>query len=167
MADDHKAPAAAAAAPPAAGGSGGLMGGLLGVVAGGLILVLALFAMVNYLALRHYQRFDWTGSKLYTLSEKSENVLKDLQKDIELVVVLNPGSQNYTAVDELLDRYVAANPQRISRRDLDAAASAAGRGERRLSHSREDSCWRRPGTGRRSRAARACSSSTPARARSR
>ena len=41
MADDHKAPAAAAAAPPAAGGSGGLMGGLLGVVAGGLILVLA------------------------------------------------------------------------------------------------------------------------------
>lgn len=87
----------------------------------GVLIVLAIFAMANYLSMRHYQRFDATSSKLYTLSEKTENVLRDLDRDIDLVVLLNPASELYTAIDELLDRYVAANPARLERRDLDAA----------------------------------------------
>ncbi|MEM9593538.1 MAG: GldG family protein [Acidobacteriota bacterium] len=87
----------------------------------GVLVVLVLYGMVNYLSTRHYERFDWTGSKLYTLSQKSKNVLAELDRDIDLVVLMNPGSEVYTATDELLDRYVAANPQRIRRRDLDAA----------------------------------------------
>ena len=87
----------------------------------GVLIVLLIFVMANYLSMRHYQRFDATGSKLYTLSEKTENVLRDLDRDIDLVVLLNPASEVYTAVDELLDRYVAVNPSRLERRDLDAA----------------------------------------------
>jgi len=30
----------------------------------------------NWIGYRHYARSDWTSSKLYTLSEKSKNVLK-------------------------------------------------------------------------------------------
>lgn len=87
----------------------------------GVVVILAIYAMVNYLALRHYERFDWTSAGLYTLSEKSEKIVADLDRDIDLVVLLDPASAVYPAIDELVDRYVAANPERIARRDLDAA----------------------------------------------
>jgi len=87
----------------------------------GVILALALFAMVNYLGLRHYQRFDWTSSQIYSLSEKSENVLGALDRPIDLIVFLNPGSQIYPAVDELLSRYEAANPELVDKRVVDPA----------------------------------------------
>ncbi len=87
----------------------------------GVMLALALFGMVNYLALRHYQRFDWTRSKLYTLSEKSLSVARGIDRDLELVIFLNPASELYGAVDELLSRYAAANPQHIKKRQIDPA----------------------------------------------
>ncbi|MEM8929752.1 MAG: GldG family protein [Acidobacteriota bacterium] len=87
----------------------------------GVVVVLVLYGLVNYLAMRHYQRFDWTSASLYTLSEKSKAVLQDLDRDIDLVFLLDPSSPVYSAVDELADRYVASNPARIARRDLDAA----------------------------------------------
>lgn len=92
-----------------------------GILSAGVLVVLALVLMFNYLSFRHFKRFDWTGSKIYTLSEKSLGVLGSLDKNIELVMVLSPGSQLYTSTNELLDRYVAANPQHIKRRDLDPA----------------------------------------------
>ncbi len=96
-----------------------------GILSAGVLLVLALLVMFNYLSFRHFKRFDWTGSKIYTLSEKSLGVLKGLDKNIELVMVLSPnsqlGSQVYTSTNELVDRYVAANPQYIKRRNLDPA----------------------------------------------
>lgn len=87
----------------------------------GILIVTALFLMVNYLGMRHYKRWDWTSAQLYTLSEKSKQVVKDLDHDVDIVVLLNPASELYTAVSELLDRFVAENPGRITRRDLDAA----------------------------------------------
>ena len=51
-------------------------------VGAGIVLVLALFAMVNYLAMRHYQRFDWTSSKLYSLSEKTLSVARGIDREI-------------------------------------------------------------------------------------
>ncbi|MDA8017386.1 MAG: GldG family protein [Thermoanaerobaculia bacterium] len=90
----------------------------------GVVVVLALFALVNYLGLRHYERFDWTGSDIYTLSEKSEKIVQGLDRDVQLIVLLDPSAPSYAQVDELVDRYVAANPARIVRRDLDRAKSA-------------------------------------------
>ncbi|MCG8459757.1 MAG: Gldg family protein [Holophagales bacterium] len=87
----------------------------------GVIVVLALFAMANYLSMRHYWRADWTSSSLYTLSEKSETLVRDLDRDVDIVVLLSRESELYAAMDELIDRYVAANPERMSRRDLDSA----------------------------------------------
>lgn len=96
-----------------------------GTLSAGVLLILALVLMFNYLSFRHFKRFDWTGGKIYTLSEKSLGVLRGLDKNIELVTVLSPSSQLgsavYTSTDELVDRYVAANPQRIKRRNLDPA----------------------------------------------
>lgn len=85
----------------------------------GIVLAVALFGMVNYLAYRHYKRFDWTESKLYSLSEKSQKVVEGLDREVEAIIFLSPGSELYTATDELLSRYAAANPKYFKKRTID------------------------------------------------
>lgn len=87
----------------------------------GAVLALLLFAMVNYLALRHYKRFDWTSSKIYSLSQKTQSVLATIDRKVDLVIFLDPSSQLYPAVDELLSRYEAVNPARLKKRAIDPA----------------------------------------------
>lgn len=73
----------------------------------GAALVLALVVMVNYLSWKYYQRFDWTSQELYTLSEKSKNVVAALEEPIEAVVFMSPGEPLFEPVRELLSRYAA------------------------------------------------------------
>ena len=87
----------------------------------GVLMALALYGMVNYLSYRHYQRADWTSSQLYTLSEKSLNVVRDLDRDVDMVLFLSPTSELYDAASELVDRYAAANSARIRKREIDPA----------------------------------------------
>lgn len=75
----------------------------------GLILVVGLVFMANWLGGRHYQRWDWTSTKLYSLSEKSLNLVGSLEEDIEVVVFMVPGGPLYDQVHELLSRYEAAS----------------------------------------------------------
>jgi hypothetical protein len=79
----------------------------------GLILVIGLVVMVNWLGGRHYQRWDWTSTGLYSLSEKSLNLVAGLETDVEVVVFMVPGGPLYDQVHELLTRYEAAS-DRIS-----------------------------------------------------
>lgn len=90
----------------------------------GVLLALALLLIVNYFGWKYHTRFDWTGSQLYTLSEKSLNILGDLDRDVEAVVFLSPGDELYDPVMELLARYEAASP-RVSVRTLDVEKNPA------------------------------------------
>ena len=81
-----------------------ISGGTLGA---GVILVAALVGIVNYFGMKYYQRFDWTGSKLYTLSEKTTNVLGNLSRDVEVTVFMRPQSELFASSRELLERYAA------------------------------------------------------------
>jgi ABC-2 type transport system permease protein len=73
------------------------------------LVVTAIVLMLNYLAFRHYQRFDWTSQGLYTLSPKSKTVLRELNKDIDLYVFMSRGEGSFGSTDELLKRYAAAS----------------------------------------------------------
>jgi ABC-type uncharacterized transport system involved in gliding motility auxiliary subunit len=75
----------------------------------GVLLMVALLVIVNYLAFRHYERFDWTRSGLYTLSDKTKQVLSHLDVDIEAVMFMDPGAEIYPPTKELLARYAAAS----------------------------------------------------------
>ena len=86
----------------------------------GAILILVLFVMVNYLAIRHYQRFDWTSDKIYSLSKKSLAVVEGIDQEIDLVVFVGPDSPVYAPINELLSSYAAANPK-LSKREVDPA----------------------------------------------
>jgi len=74
-----------------------------------ILLAVILVLMVNWLSYRQYQRFDWTGSNIYTLSEKSVNVLSDLDTDVQIVVFMTPSTPLFSEVKELLARYQAAS----------------------------------------------------------
>ena len=80
---------------------------LSGVV--GVVLAIALTVMVNWLAARHYLSADWTSSKMYSISDKTANVLKDLDQEIRVIVFMTPASPLYDQVYELLSRYAAAS----------------------------------------------------------
>ncbi len=81
----------------------------------GVVLVAALLALVNYFGWKYHKRMDWTASEIYSLSEKSENVLKELAQDVDVVVYMEPTGELYGPVMELLARYEAASPRLILR----------------------------------------------------
>jgi ABC-type uncharacterized transport system involved in gliding motility auxiliary subunit len=79
--------------------------------AGGLALVLvgALVVMANWLGSRHYERWDWTSTRLYTLSERSVELVGGLEDEVRVVVFMVPGSPLFDQAQELLERYRAAS----------------------------------------------------------
>jgi ABC-type uncharacterized transport system involved in gliding motility auxiliary subunit len=75
-----------------------------------VVLGVGILGLVNYIGSRRYARFDWTSSGLYSLSEKTRNVLKELKNPVQVTVFMTPGTPLYPEVDELLKRYKAAAP---------------------------------------------------------
>ncbi len=75
------------------------------IVSAVLMIVIAL--MANYLAFRHYRRWDWTTEGLFTLSPRTHELLHGLTDDIDVYLVLSSGESNYQDVRELLERYRA------------------------------------------------------------
>ncbi len=71
------------------------------------VLVLLLAGFANYLAFRHYERFDWTSQGVYTLSERSRVVLRGLRADLDVYVFMSRGEPARADLDELLERYGA------------------------------------------------------------
>jgi ABC-type uncharacterized transport system involved in gliding motility auxiliary subunit len=84
-----------------------------GTLSAGVLLLAALLLIVNYFGGKYYKRFDWTRSQLYSLSEKTRNVLKGLKQDVDFIVFLSPEQQQelYRPTTELLQRYGAASPR--------------------------------------------------------
>ena len=88
------------------------------------LALLAILLMLNYLAFRHYKRFDWTSQGIYTLSPKSQSVLRELAKDVDVYVFLSRGESGFLSTDELLKRYAAASQHvRLHYVDPDREAS--------------------------------------------
>jgi ABC-type uncharacterized transport system involved in gliding motility auxiliary subunit len=54
-------------------------------------------------------RADWTSTQLYTLSEKTENIISGLGEEIRVIVFMTPATSMYDQVHELLERYKAAS----------------------------------------------------------
>jgi len=90
----------------------------------GVILVVALVAMVNYFGWKYYKRADWTQSRIYTLSDKSMNVLEQLDREIDVVLFMDPGDELYEPVREILNRYEAASTS-IRVREVDPVKNLA------------------------------------------
>jgi ABC-type uncharacterized transport system involved in gliding motility auxiliary subunit len=90
-----------------------------GTLSAAVLLLAALLLIVNYFGFKYYKRFDWTRTHLYSLSEKTRSVLKNLHQDVNAVVFLSPQDELYGPLKETLARYAAASP-RIHVQEIDA-----------------------------------------------
>ncbi len=90
-----------------------------GTLSAGVLLLAALLVILNYFGWKYYKRFDWTSSQLYSLSDKTQKVLKGLQKDVDFIVFLSPEQHDlYQPTTELLQRYGSAS-RRVHVRVID------------------------------------------------
>ncbi|HXU44191.1 MAG TPA: GldG family protein [Thermoanaerobaculia bacterium] len=82
-----------------------------GILSAGILLVALLLGIANYFGWKYHGRFDWTTTKLYSLSEQTDKVLAGLDRDVDVAVLLSPEQQQslYGPTRELLDRYAAAS----------------------------------------------------------
>lgn len=72
-------------------------------------VVLAILVIVNFLANRHNQSFDYTANKRYTLSEQSQKLVRNLQQ--EMKITLYDRAQRLPNAKELLDQYDNLSPK--------------------------------------------------------
>ena len=71
----------------------------------GLLLVLAIAGLVNYISYRRYERWDLTRDKIYTLSDRTESLLAGLEQDVDMYVFLSQAEPVFHDLRELLNRY--------------------------------------------------------------
>jgi hypothetical protein len=64
----------------------------------------------NILVARHYQRWDVTRAKLYTLSPASLETLAGLSEEVQVLVFLGRADPDLGSVHRLLDQYAAETP---------------------------------------------------------
>ncbi|HEY7956293.1 MAG TPA: Gldg family protein [Polyangia bacterium] len=73
-----------------------------------LLLAVAIAVGANHLAARHYARSDWTRGHTFALSPKTVQVLRALDKPVNVIVFMLPSGDNaselYPDVHELLER---------------------------------------------------------------
>ena len=76
---------------------------LLATSALGLFIVV----LVNYISSRHYKRWDWTAHGLFTLSDQSQQILRELDQNVHIYVFLGRDEQDFADVETLLEEYKA------------------------------------------------------------
>lgn len=75
-----------------------------------LALLFALFVLINFVGGRRYARVDVTQTKLATLSDKTRQVLLQLQDPVQVVVFYQPSHRLYEMVRDVLLEYERQAP---------------------------------------------------------
>lgn len=58
------------------------------------LLVIAMLAVVNFVAVRKYKTFDFSSARVNTLSEQSIKLLNDLKSDLQVMYFYKKGDEN-------------------------------------------------------------------------
>lgn len=70
-----------------------------------VMIAIVIFGFISYVNGRHFIHFDFTSNSKYSLSSKTENILKSLDKPITITVLFNPGELFYSQINDILDQY--------------------------------------------------------------
>ncbi|MEZ4288616.1 MAG: Gldg family protein [Polyangiales bacterium] len=89
-----------------------------------LAAIVAIAFMANYVAFRHYERIDWTKGQLFTLSQRSRQVLSTLDDDLNMYVFLAQSEEDFADLNQLIEQYKAASSRvHVERVDPDRDAA--------------------------------------------
>ncbi|MEN7973358.1 MAG: GldG family protein [Verrucomicrobiota bacterium] len=70
-----------------------------------VLLAFVLVQMVNFIALNNAERWDWSDRKYYELSEKTINLLSELEQRVEITVLFQEEHPLYADIENLLEEY--------------------------------------------------------------
>ncbi|PIE05542.1 MAG: hypothetical protein CSA75_04205, partial [Sorangium cellulosum] len=88
------------------------------ISAAGVIAAIAITLLVNVVSARHYKRWDFTSSQLYTLSAATLSTLHSLEQTVTIEVLLSSGDPLQGSIKNLVERY-GAETTRLSIRFVD------------------------------------------------
>ena len=74
-------------------------------LAAGVLLAFVLVQLVNFIALSNSHRWDWSGRQYYALSEKTANLLDELEQRVEVTVFFQEEHTLYTDIENLMEEY--------------------------------------------------------------
>src|SRR5213082_2883529 len=94
-----------------------------------IILILFLAAMVNSIAFKHYQRWDFSRDQKYALSDKTKRFLRTIKGKMRIIVFFSPSTPIAADVQNLLTEYQYAAKGKIDIEYIDP--------ERNLSRAKE------------------------------
>ena len=94
-----------------------------------IILLLFLAAMVNSIAFKHYQRWDFSRDQKYALSDKTKRFLRTIKGKMRVIVFFSPNTPITADVQNLLTEYQYAGKGKIDVERIDP--------ERNLSRAKE------------------------------
>jgi len=83
-----------------------------------VVLVLGIVVIVNYFFAKYHHRFDFTESKMHSLSDQSIQVLKNLKNDVYIKSFFLEGNYNKNRMEELFQNY-AYHSKRIKFQFID------------------------------------------------
>ncbi len=75
------------------------------------VLVLSILFGINVVSFMHRKEWDFSGQKFYHLSERAKDLLKGVNKDVEVFVCLSPDSRTRTWMERLLKEAEQTNPK--------------------------------------------------------
>jgi len=99
-----------------------------------LLMLFALFGIVNYLSYRHYERRDLSPNMDYTLSEATANYIRKLAKDVDLTVVFTRESPIMPDVHSLVDEFRQVKRSRVHTSEVDPVRDVERAEELKLKH---------------------------------
>lgn len=70
-----------------------------------IIVAIVIMGIVSYINGRNYVHFDFTANNKFTLSSKTKNIAKNLDKPVTITMLFNPGEMFYTHIKDILDEY--------------------------------------------------------------
>jgi gliding motility-associatede transport system auxiliary component len=94
-----------------------------------IILILFLAAMVNSIAFKHYQRWDFSRDQKYALSDKTKRFLRTIKGKMRIIVFFSPSTAIAADVQNLLTEYQYAAKGKVDIEYIDP--------ERNLSRAKE------------------------------
>ena len=107
-----------------------------------ILLGLVLFAIINYLSIRHFRQWDKTYNREFTLSDDTLTFLKQLDKKLSITIISQKDSPEHKDMVQLADSFHREGRSKLKidivdpNKDLDAFQKLAMEGDR--SHIRLD-----------------------------
>jgi ABC-type uncharacterized transport system involved in gliding motility auxiliary subunit len=69
------------------------------------LVVAGIVIAINYIASRHTKQWDLTAARQYTLSDQTRKLLSELERDVSIVLLDDPTSQQALIARDLLELY--------------------------------------------------------------